>query len=420
MLMMLFTGCGELSNAGESDNGKLKEDIDFVEDNDNAKEDDDILTDSVDYISANKKSETVYRNGEIDSYTEYDKEGRITYRETSQSIVEHTYDGAKETVYVVVSDKMLEINPNIQMKEYTEEIVFDNNGNIIQHCKYDEEMSLYYSCEYNYDSKDNLLMKYENDMINNRIDHVEYEYDDNGNEIKTIIYNDDDSINRIIDNQYNDENRIISSLTSLSSGRKMVERLYEYEEGRLIKERDIYYNDTVPNEDDMYSEDYFEFEYDEQGNIIGEKCWRENTEFAITEYKYCNYDNIYEYTYDGNNTIVTKKTLEVDDQKKPLQNYYVGSISIIDEKGRVISYSGDSIDIPQITYDSLKIQSSDTRKTIEIEYNDKDEIMNYTISEDGEITSTLSREYNIQGDCIREEIINPSYTDIYIREYEYY
>lgn len=30
-------------------------------------------------------------------------------------------------------------------------------------------------------------MKYENDMINNRIDHVEYEYDDNGNEIKPLF-----------------------------------------------------------------------------------------------------------------------------------------------------------------------------------------------------------------------------------------
>lgn len=206
--------------------------------------------------------------------------------------------------------------------------------------------------------------------------------------IPSIKYN--KAVGLIEDGEYKEAYRILSKLDFKDSEDLLKNFVVRYESCKQ------YY--TEGEEVDEYSRTY-EFEYDEEGNILFEKCYSEDRDYvwSTDEYKYDKNGNLiekisvdegdklsyfYEYDEAGNN-IVIRRISDYGNMDKTILEY--------DEEGKLIT---------EKSYDVGEVEPKSTKY---YEYNNKGQLITTIENYSSGQTYTYTYDYNKNGELIRKE-----------------
>lgn len=234
-------------------------------------------------------SESTYGyNGEVEKYCEFDKDGKITLKESSGSYnytVRYEYDESGNLVRTYEESR----DENGNLKSSYEEI-YDETGRRIRQDVTDAEGNTYTSMEAKIEKSGNhrtILECYEG-YVRYRI---EEEYDENGNLLTSVSYTEDDGeILQSHEYTYDDKNRVIEdvyySMYDSSTSH------YEYaDEGYLCKESRTYERpySSVPYGDgsDSYMQEFTDVTfYNEAGEETRTQCYMGTRITGYSEYIY--------------------------------------------------------------------------------------------------------------------------------------
>ena len=213
------------------------------------------------------------------------------------------------------------------------EVEFNSEGNELKETRYDKNGNLlsYAITEYN---EDNKKVKYGSyDEEGNEKYSYSYEYNKQGDLIKEVEKNEEETDVRVYEYEYTDkgqiENRVLFENDEFS-----YEKRFTYDDkGNLIKEESF-------NEEGQ-SNIVFEYTYDNNNNVIGEK------------YQGPSLTMVTEKRYDANGNEIESMTFENDNSYPSIWSTYE-----YDEKGNCIK--SNSVDIDGII-DSWKIMEYDDK-----------------------------------------------------------
>lgn len=226
-------------------------------------------------------------------------------RENSYNVVEK--DGIIQRDESHIDSLMYLFNKqgNMQEQKYDTPILYkyDDKGDVIERCFYDQEGSVDRKDIYKYDKKGNLIEidtdNMEGGLHNKRIykydnrgnmtylyynfpsDFMTYRYDDKGNMIEEREYLFSKIRYKFV-NKYDDKGNRIERYEYSPEGRLKWKTSYRYDDNNnLIEERDYDPKKLIKT---------ITYQYDEKSNVIGEKVYGSN---GNLRYKYT-----YQYEYD--------------------------------------------------------------------------------------------------------------------------
>lgn len=266
------------------------------------------------------------KNGKLSQKTTYNENGNvaeeIAYDGKDIMLSQKKYTNATdyvETKYTWEDGKNTIISRRFNGSKLLDKEVFQYvNGRKIEKYKYNDRENQVDRTSYTYDDKKRIkeeLYYQGKPTIQNKL---VFEYDDNDNKLSEIYYDNEDHLIWKTLSQYNDNKQLVNSQTFTRNNSLDVEIFKTYDEkNRLIATESFETFDNSKNSE--------AFEYDENDNIISWKVFQNKKLVSATYYQYDSNNNLtaevvsnpdgketsrktIEYTYDGNNNWITKKT----------------------------------------------------------------------------------------------------------------
>lgn len=266
------------------------------------------------------------KNGKLSQKTTYNENGNVAaevvYDGKDIILSQKKYTNAKD--YVETKYTWEEGNNTIISRRFNGSKLLDKevfqyiNGRKIEKYKYNNRENQVDRTSYTYDDKKRIkeeLYYQGKPTIQNKL---VFEYDDNDNKLSEIYYDNENHLIWKTLSQYNDNKQLINSQTFTRNNSLDVEIFKTYDEkNRLIATESFETFDNSKNSE--------AFEYDENDNIISWKVFQNKKLVSATYYQYDSNNNLtaeivstpdgketsrktIEYTYDGNNNWITKKT----------------------------------------------------------------------------------------------------------------
>jgi antitoxin component YwqK of YwqJK toxin-antitoxin module len=274
----------------------------------------------------------------LDVALKFEKNGKLsqktTYNENGNVAEETVYDGKN----IILSQKKFTNTKDFVETKYTwkdgnntiisrrfnglklldKEVFQYISGRKIEKYKYDNHENQSDRTSYTYDDRKRIKEEHYfqgKPMMQNKL---VFEYDDNDNKLSEIYYDKDNNLIWKTLSQYNDNKQLVNSQTFTRNNSLDAEIFKTYDEkNRLITTESFETFDNSKNSE--------AFEYDENDNIISWKIFQNKKLVSTTYYQYDTNNNLtaevvstpdgkeksrktIEYTYDGNNNWITKRT----------------------------------------------------------------------------------------------------------------
>ena len=266
------------------------------------------------------------KNGTLSQKTIYSENGNVaeetTYDGKDKMLSQKKFTNAKdyvETKYSWENDKNTIISRRINGSQLLDKEVFQYiQGKKIEKYKYNNKENQVDRTSYTYDDQKRIKEEHyyqDKPTIQNKL---VFEYDDNDNKLSEIYYDHESHVIWKTFSQYNDNNQLVKAQTYTRNNSLDVEISKTYDEkNRLITTESFEAFDNSTNGE--------AFEYDAHDKILSWKIFQNKKLVSATYYQYDDNKNLtaevvsapngkeisrktIEYTYDGNNNWITKKT----------------------------------------------------------------------------------------------------------------
>ena len=266
------------------------------------------------------------KNGKLSQKTTYTENGNIAediiYDSKDIILSQKKFTNAKdfvETKYTWEDGKNTIISRRFNSSKLLDKEVFQYiQGKKIEKYKYNDRENQVDRTSYTYDDKKRIKEEHYyhgKPKIQNKL---VFEYDDNDNKLSEIYYDNEYHLIWKTLSQYNDNNQLINAQTFTRNNSLDVEISKTYDEkNRLIASESFEAFDNSVNSE--------AFEYDANDKIISWKVFQNKKIVTATYYQYDSNNNLtaeivsgpdgteisrktIEYTYDGNNNWITRKT----------------------------------------------------------------------------------------------------------------
>lgn len=266
------------------------------------------------------------KNGKLSQKTTYTENGNIAediiYDSKDIILSQKKFTNAKdfvETKYTWEDGKNTIISRRFNGSKLLDKEVFQYiQGKKIEKYKYNDRENQVDRTSYTYDDKKRIKEEHYyhgKPKIQNKL---VFEYDDNDNKLSEIYYDNEYHLIWKTLSQYNDNNQLINAQTFTRNNSLDVEISKTYDEkNRLIASESFEAFDNSVNSE--------AFEYDANDKIISWKVFQNKKLVTATYYQYDSNNNLtaeivsapdgkeisrktIEYTYDGNNNWITRKT----------------------------------------------------------------------------------------------------------------